>query len=195
MKNKIIITSALLITLVSFMLRNELRNEDTAVSFENAHASILPPLPHEEPAANNVSSDYLERVEQLRTYVESNPQDTTHLLRLARMYHDGHHPESAAFYYEKLLTLNPANRQVWLDLANCYAESMQWEKALETTEIMLKHFPGDGEALYNLGAVYANMGNRMKASEVWTNLLNRESRSDIHQLAELSLEKLKTGKP
>lgn len=192
MKHRIIITVLLLVTFAGYGLYAGLQPAGTDDSIQPA--SVRPPAA-QQPDADNVTPGYLEQVARLESYLADNPEDTTHLLRLARIYHDGHQPVSAAVYYERLLDVNPDNRQVWLDLANCYAESMQWEKALGTTRAMLDRFPDDGEALYNLGAVYANLGKGEQAADVWNDMLEGDLPPGMRELVERSLELLQSSLP
>lgn len=148
--------------------------QEPSRSLEEIHAGITMPTP-DSPDESNVSKQYKEQVRELERTIAENPEDTTHLLRLARMLQDGHLPSKAAEYYTRLLELNPGDHQSWLDLANCYAASGEWQKAEDTTHSMLDEFPNDEEARYNLGAIFANTGKEKEAREVWKSLLQAEN--------------------
>lgn len=172
MKRSYLLPFIIALTFGLFILFASLSSDSqTNPSLEEIHADIFMPAP-ENPDANNVSLQYKEQVSDIEQYLAENPDDTTHLLRIARLLQDGHRPSEAAVYYERLLELNPGDRQSWLDLSNCFAASGSWDKAEASTYRMLDAFPGDEEARYNLGAIYANTGKQKEAREVWTGLLN-----------------------
>lgn len=154
-------------------------------SLEEIHADIFMPAP-ESPDGNNVSNQFSEQLSEFEQYLAENPEDTTHLLRIARLLQDGHRPSEAAGYYERLLKLNPGDRQSWLDLSNCFAAFGNWEKAEAATYDMLDEFPGDEEARYNLGAIYANTGKEKQAREIWNGLLDA-SNDEVARIAGESL--------
>lgn len=189
MKPKIVIPLALLLTFGSFFVFRSVWSEPSLADGNRfSWHTFSSPV---EPSSDNVSETHRNQVQELKMYLQEHPEDTTHLLRLARLYHDGHNPGSAAIYYERFLKIHPKQRQVWLDLANCFAESSQWPKALEATESMLQYYPSDGEGRYNLGAIYANMGNSEQAVTVWNQLNSETSDPKIRQLAVQSIERIK----
>jgi len=141
------------------------------------------------PASDNVSSGYQAQVHQLKAYLAENPEDSTHILRLARLYQDGHQPEEAVTYYERLLKLKPEDRQSWLDITNCYAAAGQWSSAENTAKRMLAYYPDDEQGQYNLGAIYANSGNRDKARAIWKLLVKAHS-EEVAEMAQQSLARL-----
>lgn len=142
------------------------------------------------PNAENVSSQYHAQVEALKQRLQTVPNDTTHLIRLAQLYQDGHQQDKAILQYEHYLKLHPRNHQAWLDLATCYGNQNEWQHALSTTERLLKTYPDDAFGLYNLGAIHANMGQFKAAREIWTRLTRLENNPHIVAMAKQSLEKL-----
>lgn len=142
------------------------------------------------PSADNVSSSYYQTVTELEDYLSTHPSDTTHVLRLARLYHEGHQPGKASEWYEKYLELKPHDIQTHLDLANTYGESGDWEHSLAVTDRLLKLDPKNGEALYNKGAIMANQGNYEEAKEVWEQIIDLDADSGITEMAQNSLERL-----
>ncbi|MGD8427590.1 MAG: tetratricopeptide repeat protein [Balneolaceae bacterium] len=189
MKKKYIIVVILAGTFGVFGIYAEMSSlPDTAPSWNGSQAGSMMSVP-DVPGAENVSGQYKDQVKQLEAYLSDNPEDTTHLLRLARLYQDGHKPESAIAYYEQLLKINPNDHQSWLDLTNCYAATGNWKKAKRTAIAMLNNFPGDEEGQYNLGAIHANTGNTEAARKLWLQLTQSEHK-EIANLAKESLQKL-----
>lgn len=142
------------------------------------------------PDAQNVSADYHAQVEGLKKRLKSVPDDTTHLIRLAELYQNGHQPKKAIPPYEHYLKLHPHNRQAWLDLATCYSNQKDWQNALVATEGLLKAYPNDAFGRYNLGAIHANMGQFQAAREIWTKLTGLNDNPHVVAMAKQSLEKL-----
>lgn len=189
MKKKYVILLLLATTLAAFGLYAAmLPTDSTPPKWDGPQAGTMMETP-EVPGADNVSDQYKNQVKQLENYLSDNPEDTTHLLRLARLYQDGHNPESATIYYERLLKLKPKDHQSWLDLTNCYATTKNWEKAKEATTRLLHNFPGDEEGRYNLGAIEANMGHPEEAKKLWGQLIQSEN-EEIAALAQKSLDQL-----
>lgn len=143
----------------------------------------------ETPTADNVSGEYDAQVHQLKERLRSNPADTTHLLRLARLYQDGHKPLMAATYYERLLKVKPEDRQSWLDLTNCYASYGDWDKAHVAIQKMLQQFPKDEQGRYNMGAILANLGHPDQAKEIWMQLKDAKN-EEVANIAKQSLAML-----
>lgn len=142
------------------------------------------------PSAENVSSQYQSEVQSLTNRLQKFPDDTTHLLRLAILYQDGHQPQKAITRYEHYLKLHPGNHQAWLDLTSCYGKISDWNKALATSKRLLDHFPDDPFGLYNLGAIYANMGQVKEARREWARIITLNTNPKVSSMASESLKKL-----
>ncbi len=142
------------------------------------------------PDAENVSSQYQAQVQGLEKRLKTVPNDTTHLIRLAELYQDGHQSDKAIPHYKHYLELHPKNHQAWLDLANCYGKQNNWQGALTATEGLLKTYPDDSFGKYNLGAIHANMGQFQAAREIWTQLAKLRDNPHIVAMARQSLEQL-----
>lgn len=142
------------------------------------------------PDAENVSSQYHAEVEGLEKRLKSVPNDTTHLIRLAQLYLNGHQARKAIQPYVHYLKLHPQNHQAWLDLATCYGKQKDWQNALKATEGLLKSYPNDAFGRYNLGAIHANMGQFQAAREIWTQLTGLKNNPHVVAMVKKSLEQL-----
>ena len=151
--------------------------------------SAKPPV-DAEPTAENVSTSYYERVKDLESFLETHPADTTHILRLARLLHQGHQLEEATEWYRRLLDINPQQEQVRLDLINAYGQAGQWELALSATDELLEIREDHSGALYNKAAIYANMGRNEDAAAIWETLAEREAGTTIGTMSKNALSKL-----
>ncbi len=147
------------------------------------------------PDADNIAPSFHVALEALRRNLEKAPQDTTLLLRMARLMQDGHKTEEAAAYYRRYLALHPQGRQAWLDLAQCYGALERWDEALATTQDLLQRFPDDPAGLYNLGAVYANTGRIEEARAAWQRVVAQARNPEMKTMAQSALKRLTTLYP
>lgn len=126
----------------------------------------------------------------LEARVKEQPHDTTHLLQLARRYQEVNRPADAIPIYRRYLDLVKRDEQSWLDLANCYGMLGDWQGALEVTQNLLDINPQNTSALYNLGAIHANLGNTGEAASSWHQVLQLQPDSTLLALTRESLKKI-----
>lgn len=197
MNKKYILLGVLVLLIGSFfIIRAEMNNgQDNSLESETT-MTTTPAMPAKNdttPSAQNVAHNIRVEIQTLAQYVASHPEDTTHVLRLARLYQDSHEPKKAAPLYERYVRANKKSGiQPWLDLTNCYGETNEWTEALDVTKRMLKRFPGNPSTLYNQGAIYANMGKFKEAKQSWNKVLKSDAPAKIIHLARQSLKKLKS---
>lgn len=144
------------------------------------------------PSALNVTRSTTKQLDALRMRVVESPEDTMHVVRLARMLQNAHQPDEASKYFKHYLALRPENRQAWLDLAQNLAELKRWEEAQKAMESMLTHFPDDPSGLYNLGAIYANQARIEEARQIWTQVATQSSDLSVAEMAASSIDRLKS---
>lgn len=157
---------------------------------DRSTAGAMQPPVDTEPSADNVSTSYYERVKDLESFLATNPADTTHMLRLARLLHQGHQLQEATEWYSRLLEINPQQDQVRLDLINAYGQAGQWELALLATDELLEIRENHPGALYNKAAIYANMGRNNDAAAIWEALSEQEAGTTIGTMSKNALSKL-----
>jgi tetratricopeptide (TPR) repeat protein len=114
-----------------------------------------------------VSGEFRHEMAVLEDRLAKDPADPEALFRSAVLLQDAHQPAEAAERYRRLLAVDPANRQAWLDLANVAVEAGDTAGALAATEGLLAEFPDDPEGLWNLGAIQANRGRIEEARAAW----------------------------
>lgn len=129
-------------------------------------------------------------IEALKARVEVSPDDTTLLNHLAQVLHDASRYEEAAVYYNKYLLLAPGNIQGWLDLANVYAALQEWENALEASRSLLAFVPDHPSAMYNMGAIHANLANIEEATHWWTQVRDQENDPGLAAQAAQNLKQI-----
>lgn len=142
------------------------------------------------PDGENVAPSFHVEMEGLKERLDAAPQDTTTLIRMARLKQDGHQTEEAVDYYRRYLALHPEGRQAWLDLALGYGTLGRWPDALEAAQAMLDHFPDDPAGLYNLGAIYANTGRFAEARAAWERAAEQDRHPEMKARADDALQRL-----
>ena len=161
---------------------------------ENRAAADAPRIPlsahGNRPSATNVVSGYRDELAALEHAVAQAPGDTAALLRLARLYHDGHRPAEAVSYYQRYLVLVPDARAVWLDLSGAAAAAGDWESARSATDTLLARNPNDPMAAYNRGAIHANRGDAIEAQRWWEKAARQTQDAGVAARARASLERL-----
>ena len=193
-KLKLLVTVFSLISVVGFTIWQVSKSEESSINqtgntWNSSSASNI--ATEVKPDASNVSGSFTKKMLDLETYLSKNPNDTTHIIMLARLYQDGHKPDKDVYMYQKLLALHKTNPQLWLDLTNSYGMIGNWTAAAKICEDMLVLFPENTSAMYNLGAIYANQGNKSAAILWWNKVLQFE-KDDAHvkHLAQQGLTKL-----
>ena len=142
------------------------------------------------PSSQNVDRSFHAEIEQLRESVRADSNSVDDMTRLARLSQDSHRLEEAITLYRRILKLEPENREAWLDLTGCYGLQEDWASALDAVARMLTHFEGDLGALYNQGAIFANMGNENEATRVWTQIAEQDEDERLKSMAVRSLNQL-----
>lgn len=144
------------------------------------------------PDETNVDPSLHTQIESLRIRLVETPDDTTHLIRFARLMQDAHRPEEAARTYAHYLALHPANRQAWLDLTQAYGALQQWDNALTAADRMLARYPDDPSGLYNRGAIFANTSRFTEARAIWEQVAAQTRDAEVAAMARTSLPRLPT---
>jgi len=142
------------------------------------------------PTGDNVADSYFHEIFVFESKLKENPSDTLAMRQLGRLLQDGHRMNEAISQYESYLALRSKAKQVWLDLAASRAGDKRWTEAEEGILAMLKVYPGDEAAEYNLGAIAANAGDMKKAEAIWKKLSETASDGTIKAMAQLSLSRV-----
>jgi len=117
------------------------------------------------PAAQQPQID-LERLNQLRAYIDQHPDDDETRLRYANELHDANLTDQAIVQYIKYLEGNPDNPDARVDLGICYFELQQYANAIREMETAVARHPDHQLGHYNLGIVNLNAGN-VEAAREW----------------------------
>ena len=95
----------------------------------------------------------------LETALERDPENVNAWLLAGETAWDAEEYEQALAYYETAYNLEPENMATMQRLTAAYVETEQPTRALEILEQVRQDAPSDPDVYYNLGAVYATIGN------------------------------------
>ena len=142
------------------------------------------------PGSDNVASAYHIRIKSLEQRLQTQPDDTASLLELAGLLQDGHRPAEAAERLVAYLALAPTNRRAWLDLAASYGAAEDWLAARTAMTAFLERFPDEPTALFNMGAIEANLANISEARSWFGRAAGQQADSEIAASARSALGRL-----
>lgn len=130
----------------------------------------------------------IQEIEQLQRTVESNPQDTQSLLRLANRLQDSRFLPRAIEYYRQYLSLVPGDANARVDLGICYFESGDAQTAIVEMEKALEFEPLHQLGHLNLGVVNLNAGNLQKSNEWFAKCVEINPNTETGKRAQRILE-------
>lgn len=145
----------------------------------------------ENPTKDNVTENVKHKLEMLKKVVEDNPNDTSKIREYADFLAAAHKQLDAIQYYERILQINPKRTDIYFSLSFIYFNNQNFAKAEELTNKILSYDKKNVQALYNLGAISASIGNKDKAKKIWEDLLSEFPNSEVSDLTRTSLSQLK----
>ena len=116
--------------------------------------------------------------------LEMDPDDENVLLLAGERALKAGEPAQAIEYYERAHRNDRENIAIMQRLTTTYLELGNLQAALETLEETQKNSPRDPDVYFNIGAVYANIGNNalQKGQDIYRDVVNADS-IDKEQLA------------
>jgi tetratricopeptide (TPR) repeat protein len=142
------------------------------------------------PSGSNVSEEVKHKIDVMKKDVEANPTDTLKMREYADFLAAAHKPDEALLCYQKILDKDKKRKDIYFAITFVHYTKGDLVKAEEVTQTMLKIFPDDPMANYNLGAIEATKGNKEKAREIWSKLIKDNPNDETSDLAKNSLNKL-----
>lgn len=142
------------------------------------------------PSKENVSEAYREKMAELKTAVDKNPEDTLALRNYADFLSASHKMNDAITYYNKILLVDSRRSDIHFALALIYYNKQDFAKCEDENNRVLMYDPKNQMALYNLGAIAATKGDVVNAKDLWNQVLKINSESETGKLAQESLGKL-----
>jgi tetratricopeptide (TPR) repeat protein len=98
--------------------------------------------------------------------VELNPNYSECLFNIGKTYTDMKGDfENGLYYYKKSVDLNPSLREAYNNIASIYIRQNNFKEAAIVLENGLEVNPHDHVAMYNLGAIYANVEGKVSESK------------------------------
>lgn len=144
----------------------------------------------QDPSGSNVSEEAKHKIEVMKKDVDANPNDTLKMREYADFLAAAHKPDDALLYYQKILDKDKKRKDIYFSITYIYYTKGDLVKAEDVTKTMLKLFPADPMANYNLGAIEATKGNKDKAREIWTKLIEENLDNETTELAKNSINRL-----
>ncbi len=139
-------------------------------------------------------SDSLEQaqseIKRLQAIAQSNAENPTVWKRLGEKLHEIGRDEEAQQALSVALYLSPGDPDLRNELAMLTAELGNPKAALGHYRALLTQYPSNVEAWFNLGVVYARVGNEQQAQRAWQEVLRREPN---HQRAKDYLSRISSG--
>ncbi|HKI77641.1 MAG TPA: tetratricopeptide repeat protein [Ignavibacteriaceae bacterium] len=162
--------------------------QDQEIPQDDIHSSLR--TPGSTPGKDNVSETVNRRIEEFKTTLKKNPNDTLTIKEYADFLLAAHQPLNALPLYEKILKVDPKRADIHFSLTYIYYSQGNLDKAEEETKLILLYNKKDPQAFYNLGAISATRGNFEKAKKYWNDIIANNPGTEIAKLASSSLEKL-----
>ena len=145
------------------------------------------------PSKNDVMKDAVDKMNQLKAEVESNPGDTAKVRLLADML-SAHEPDQAISYYEKILKVDSKRTDILLQLTFSYYHKGDLKKAVEYNNKVLAIDKNNLYALYNSGGLAQAGGDNQKAIKIWKDIAAKYPKSEVGHIALEASKQLEKAK-
>jgi len=138
--------------------------------------------------AEHPPEEVMERLLELQSRAETDPQDSQVRITLGDSYYDMGRFDAAIDWYEQALQLEPSNVNVRTDLGTAYLYSGNPVKAVDRYRRSLEIEPAHVQTLQNISVAYLSTGNYVEAVANLEKLLefhpNYPERQEIEQQIE-----------
>lgn len=156
---------------------------------DSIHKGLQNPLA-QTPGKNNVMPSIKQHMDELKKAVDEHPRDTLKIREYADFLSDAHMDDQALSNYQKILKVNPRRIDVLSSMVYLYFDKNDLVNAKNVLNKILSIDRNNLDAIYNLGAVSANMGDKAKARQLWTRIINEFPKSQLAQKAKDSIAQL-----
>ena len=152
------------------------------------------------PAAANTSSpspsvDSMHELIALEEDLKKKPEHPPILFRMAQLSSELGKTADAISYLQRLLKVDAGNTEARLELGRLLYQTNDISGAMRETSKILETNPKQVDALYNLGAIYANLNQPAVARTFWDRAVASAPDSDSGKRAEAGLQKLSGQTP
>lgn len=160
----------------------------------NNQQAIVNVLAHSAPAAAAVSGEApgtgVHDLKILEKALVKKPGHTPVLMNLARLEEEKGQFDEAAKHLTEIVDQDSGNLEARLELGKVLFQRGDVQGALKQTRAILEVQPRNPDALYNLGAIYGNLGNAAMAREYWGRLIALDPKSESGQRAQRMMPQL-----
>lgn len=197
MRIKYLYISIIFLSIVFFIyiVRNQRDTKVDTRTMKNPHSQMPNDSIHQNlfsktnPSRENVSQEFRQKLQNLENKYHSNPDDLKTGIELADLYLAAHQNEKAISIYEKFRDKLPKETLFSLTLA--YYNLKNFSKAEEITRLILKKYPDEYRAKFNLASIKASIGEKEIAKKLWTEIIENYPETDEAKQAKIFLERLK----
>ena len=141
-------------------------------------------------SSGNPAADRVHELKALEQDLEKKPEHPPILFRMAQLASELGKPNEAVSYLQRLLKAEPGNTEARLELGRLLYETNDLPGAIRETSKILETKPKQVDALYNLGAIYANLNQEGTARTYWNRAVASDPASDSGKRAQEGLQKL-----
>lgn len=146
------------------------------------------------PSKSNVSEDFYARMNELKSKIEENPNDTLSMKELGHFNYMSHKTDEAMALYNKILSIDNKRTDIHFAVGVIYYNDRRFDLAEEKMNTVLGYDNDNTVAIYNLGAISQGSGDIEKAKGYWQSIIQKYPDSHEAFLAQQSLEQIKQGK-
>ncbi len=153
------------------------------------HRKLMNPLA-QKPSKSNVMPSIMKHMNDLKNQVEQHPNDTSKIRQYADFLTEALQYDRAIKYYKKILKIDHRRIDIMSSLVFIYFNQKNFNSAGLYLYKILAIDKKDVEAMYNLGAVDANMGKKEMARKLWLKIINNYPGTDLSKKAQTSINQL-----
>ncbi len=143
------------------------------------------------PGATNVMPEVMQKMEEMKKDVDTHPNDTLKVREYADFLAEAHQKNQALIYYQKILNINPKRTDILFTVAYINYSNRNFAEAEKDLKQVLNFDRKNVQAYYNLGAIAASQGDKIKAEQIWTKLIMEFPQSSLAPRAKESITQLK----
>jgi tetratricopeptide (TPR) repeat protein len=141
-------------------------------------------------SSGNPTADRVHELKALEEELQKKPEHPPILFRMAQLSSELGKNTDAVSYLRRLLKVEQANNEARLELGRLLYETNDLQGSIAETAKILESDPKQVDALYNLGAIYANLNKPDTAREYWNRAVASAPSSESGKRAKESLLKL-----
>jgi len=142
------------------------------------------------PATPAAASDKRHEAMALEAELRKKPDHVPILFRLAQLDREFGKPADAIPRLRRIVELEPKNAEARLELGRDLYDTGDVSGAITETNRILIEDPKNVDALYNMGAIYANGSKPEAAREYWTRAVSGDAASESGKRAAEGLARL-----